>query len=927
VPIRRCRGAGALAGLLVLVVSLSMIPMAAPGHVAAPPSGVAATARAASSCAGTPRSANLTGTLSVEGSRAPRPTAGGATILVQYLYQTNQSSKFGTTVTCSSNTVQVTSNATGGFTVNLTLPGPSCGPTGCLTYLGPFGPITFRVTTGGASGYFLTTHWAGSVATLDWVDALASATTTPSQFATLSVAAPTAVTAQGWDGAGVASTANVTYGWTLVGTGWTATGPANSSAIVVTAAIGAGPGTVTYWVNGSSNGTVIDLPAVHLYLTAAATTLASASFLPNALDVGDAATVTVNATGAFGYTYSATLTPGLGLPPETSRCVTVPTSGGFAAVSCTLRVEYPSPGEAQPTANVTNGFSTSSEWLFPNVLVSRALAVEVGPDPAESYAGVPVHLSIRVAGATGTAPFGPACLLTGDGRFVCDKSPGPNWTISVTYGSVGTYPAEVTVADASGTNRTVSVPVDVVARPTSPTVEVTPTSVGRNTSVVASAQFSGGAFPLSYWWNSTGPETLYSGVVESDAIPSVTFQIATTGPKVVTLTVVDALGTVETGNATLLVQGGPARSLALSAPAANGTVAAGAPVGVVLWMVDAYRDRTPALPGVVTLEVPAQCGNVWVNTSQGPAVPGANGSYALPSTDWSSGTLNLTVAASRAGACPIEFAGPPPMVGGANVTLDVSSDAHHVLLVSPRAASAGPGRSATLYSIVDRFGNAQTSGFVEVRSVFPGGVNELDSPIRAGPSGGSVWVNFTSTGPGPGTGYVISEFNQSLLGPLAIPAPPAESSMSVAELVGLGAVGLLAVAAGVALVARRRRPVPSGTGPDDPEDPDEPLRRLAEGRSHVLSRLSYDRDTDLDQVAAGFPGRPPDAAELAEWVGTLVTEGLVRPMVGPDGRPRFRRANPDTPPPGPRVEVDPLALDAALARRDRDAEEPGGPVA
>ncbi|MCI4362621.1 MAG: hypothetical protein L3J77_05475, partial [Thermoplasmata archaeon] len=80
-------------------------------------------------------------------------------------------------------------------------------------------------------------------------------------------------------------------------------------------------------------------------------------------------------------------------------------------------------------------------------------------------------------------------------------------------------------------------------------------------------------------------------------------------------------------------------------------------------------------------------------------------------------------------------------------------------------------------------------------------------------------------------------------------------------------------------------------------------------------------------VADGFPGPAPDAAELAEWVGTLVTEGLVQPSVGPDGRPRFRLASPDRRPTGPRVEVDPVALDAALARRDLDAEEPADPGA
>ncbi|MGI0155283.1 MAG: hypothetical protein ACREDE_04020, partial [Thermoplasmata archaeon] len=58
-------------------------------------------------------------------------------------------------------------------------------------------------------------------------------------------------------------------------------------------------------------------------------------------------------------------------------------------------------------------------------------------------------------------------------------------------------------------------------------------------------------------------------------------------------------------------------------------------------------------------------------------------------------------------------------------------------------------------------------------------------------------------------------------------------------------------------------------------------------------------------------------------VGTLVTEGLVRASVGADGRPRFRLGEGEEPRVGPRVEVDAMALDAALARRDLDAAEDG----
>jgi hypothetical protein len=195
----------------------------------------------------------------------------------------------------------------------------------------------------------------------------------------------------------------------------------------------------------------------------------------------------------------------------------------------------------------------------------------------------------------------------------------------------------------------------------------------------------------------------------------------------------------------------------------------------------------------------------------------------------------------------------------------------------------------------------------------------VDSPIHDGAAGPTVWVNFSATEPGSGVVTVLSETNRSLL-MVRILGPPAGPGISPGEELALVGAALGAVLAAGAVAARRRRSAASAA-PAAPDDPDEPFRRLAEGRSHVLSRLAPDRDTDLDGVAAGFPGPPPDAAELAEWIGTLVTEGLVRPSVGPDGRPRFRLAKPDDRPVGPRVEVDPLALDAALARRDLDAAD------
>jgi hypothetical protein len=882
--------------------------------------GLATSARPAASCAGSAGAAILSGTLRVEGTQTPRPTIANATISVDFRYQMSQTDANGTTVTCGAGTLRQTTDSTGAFVLNLTLPGPSCGKNGCLTETGPFGPLKFHVTSGQAPGYFLATRLNGSQVGLDWVAALSSASTSPYQFATVSVEAPTTIAAQAWDGAGAPSTSNLSYGWAVGGVGWAVRGPTNASTIVVQASADAGPGTAAVWVNGSFNGTAIDLAPVHLYLTAAATSIIDAGFARTALDVGVAVPVWLNATGSDGYAYSATLHPGLGAPSQTSACRVAPSTGGLANVACAFLVDYSTPGQAQPTGNVSNGFS-SEVWYFDSVLVSNALAVLVGPNPAQSYPDVPLHVSVGVADRTGTGPFGPACFVTGDGRFLCDPSPGPNWTISVTYPATGSYPGVVTVADASGTNRTVSDPVAIVPRPSSPSVQLSASEVGRNVPVVASAVLTGGALPLSYWWNATGPATLDSGVATSDAIPSVSFRTGLTGTVHVTLTVVDALGTLETGEASLIVDGGPAQLLVANAPLANGSVAAGVPVGIRLTMVDGFGDSVAHSSAVVAVDVPASCGPTWVNSSIGPLPGDGNGHYSLPASLWSSGAANLSVAATQAGTCRVNLSAPPMISTVSTVTIQVSEDAFHVSLVSPKGAPAGAGRLATLYSVVDRFGNPQTSGFVDVRSVFAGVVNNVESPIRAGPGGGFVWVNFTSTGPGGGTGYVISEYNQTLL-TLPLPAPPSPTSVSDVEMVGLGAVALVGLGLGMVGVARRRREGGRRGPEDENDDPDEPLRRLAEGRSHVLSRLSHDRDADLDSVAEGFPGRRPDAAELAEWIGTLVTEGLVRPTVGPDGRPRFRLAGPDAGPPGLRVEVDPLALDAALARRDLDAEEP-----
>jgi hypothetical protein len=775
------------------------------------------------------------------------------------------------------------------------------------------------VTGGAARAYFLSSHLSGHVARLDWVAALNSVTTTPVGFGTYSVGAPVPVRANALDGAGNASVANVSYVWRLSGTDWSVNGSSDAATLDVADHGDASTATATVWVNGSFNGTPIALPAVSVYLSAVETASTGSSLSPGALDVGTAAAVTLNATGAFGYTYRATLSPGDGAAPLATTCSSVDGPGGVANVVCDFTLRYSEPGNPQPSAFVTNGYSPA-EFAFPVVPVSSALSVLAGPDPDRAYLGDPVTVQVAAAARTGTAPYGPACLVSGDGRYFCDTAPGPDWTISVSYAYLGSYDATVTVADAAGTNLTVPLLVEIVDQPQITRLSLNRTVVARGGPVTASASVTGGAFPLDYWWNVSDPaSTLASGEVDSDTIPPVSFVSGfIASNETVMLTVVDALGTVVANTTTLTIER-PAVGVALRSPQTNGSTEAGSPLALSIVAVDASGSVVDGFAGAVTLALSSGCGPTWVNDSAGP-VNGTSGTYALGAAAWSRVGLNVTVTPTEVGTCGVA-ATTPAFSAGTALAFPVDADAGHLHLVRPEVVRSHPGDNATLYTVLDRFGNPDPSGFLIVETRFGATLTEVDSAIRVGPGGAAlVWVNYSSPGPG-GTLTVLGESGVAVLGPIAIPGLPASSAVPTWAWFGLGA--LLAVVSVVAVVRFRRRG--AAAVEETPGDPDEPLRRLAEGRAHVLARLREHDGADLDTIAAGFPGPPPDAAELAEWVGTLVTEGLVEPSVGTDGRPRFRLTNPEPAPSPPRVEVDTAALDAALAQRDRDAADEAAP--
>ncbi|MCI4317942.1 MAG: hypothetical protein L3J96_05330, partial [Thermoplasmata archaeon] len=95
---------------------------------------------------------------------------------------------------------------------------------------------------------------------------------------------------------------------------------------------------------------------------------------------------------------------------------------------------------------------------------------------------------------------------------------------------------------------------------------------------------------------------------------------------------------------------------------------------------------------------------------------------------------------------------------------------------------------------------------------------------------------------------------------------------------------------------------------------------LAEGRSHVLLRAAGPTPETIDELGLGFDGPPPKRGELADWVMSLVSEWAMTLSIGSDGENRYLAVRrPESEP--PRIQVDAVLLEAALARRTTEEDD------
>ncbi len=880
-------------------------------------------------CSGQSFSPQYTGTLSIDGGSLASSATAGVGVRLSFFEEVvvvDEPSGVVASAGCEPFNESLTTDAAGAFAYSdapfAKVCVPDSGGTVCTGYSGLWGPLTAALTAPAPVGYapsFRTTAVRGDLA-LVWE--LTNVSLDPGgPTVALAPNAATPVDASSWEANGSATSLDPTYAWNLTGAGWVFDGPTSGDRAIVEAAPGAAAGTLSVRASATINGTSLSAPPASIALDAVSTEVTSAALNRTIVDVGATVYATVTATGAPGYPYRAWFAPGLGLAPVAAPCTTAPVGTGAVQASCVANLTYSEPGIAQPTVNVSNGFSTGV-WSFPNVTVNPPAALWVDPLAPVGYSGAVVRIDLIATNGSGTLPFQNACLDPGSGPVVCQDTPGPRWTFAPVYPTVGSYPAQAWTIDAGGTNRTIGFSVAIV-----PPLGLDPvTLVGSNATVGSNVSLRstvvGGDLPGRFWWNSSLSDVpLGAGAWNIDGPLTLAFAPSSAGSVTIALTVVDSLGTVVRASLVLAVAPLPASRIEEVDTLPTGPVEVGIPTNLTWQALD--RSDEP----VTSFAVPAEivlggtgvaAPSAWVNASGvGPLSGPGNGTYDVPTTAWASGALEVSVDFRTAGTFSVNLTGarlPGPV---ASVRLDAAGDASHLRLYGPRVARSGSRDNSTFWNVADRFGNPVPGGNVTLRLVWGNStLNELVYVVLAENGTTGVWINYSAPGGEGGTVTVLDWAKAVLLGPIAVPAiaGPAPATIPYALLAGLVVVGAVGAVTGTAAFRRTR---PRGPARSDEGD----LQRLAEGRSALVELVRRIGPADLPELEAAWQP-PPAPDDLADWLASLVADGTLGATLGSDGRARFCLA---PGPAAPRVTLDTAAFDEALRRRDRAIEddEPG----
>jgi hypothetical protein len=930
----RGRRAYALACVLVVLVLLIALGLSLTPKALGPSSSAPLHLwSVADPCNGTDEPQAFTGASAVEGSAPPIPSV--ANLPVRLVYQIEQvftpTGASTPTVTCVDASANTQTGSDGSFGFSDLVPAPTCDATGCTNSSGPFGPISLSDPNDAPAGYFVVPAIRGSTLSLTFVAALNRAEIIPDTGTNTSVNASLAFHAVAQSGSGTPSLALLQYAWHLSGAHWSIEDGTSNASITVLPGAGATSASLALWVNGTFNGSAVHAPKVVADLQATATEISGTTIQPTQVDEGMPVTFSIRATGASGYSYDASIAPGLGVAEVRIPCASTPTSGASARITCATTVTYPSPGVAQPDVTVSNGYSWDTRSTA-SVSVASNLTLEVAPSSIEGYANDSVPIVVSVPDGFGTPPLGPACLFDGDDASYCQSTPGPSWTFAPTYAVVGNFTGTASVVDGAGENRSVSFPVQIfpMLGTAAPTSESSNLSVG-DASILWST-IRGGIAPFTYWWNESGLATPFaSGVMGTDGAISASFVPVDEGTVAVTLTVRDRLGTTNSTTSLFAVGAGTVAQLSLTYALPNSGVPAGVGLKIGWVALNRFGDPVPNFAPSANLQILTAdsdgLAHLWVNaTAAGPLEDATPGLFALPPTAWSQGRLNLTVA----DACVGDLAVTLSLLGAAANSVSLQNDSlqwevepvlSEVHLFDPHVVLAGSRANSTLYRIADPFDNPVPGVIVDIRSIFQGAVSTVESLAFGNASSTSVWVNYTGIGTNAGIVLVLSVTGIALLSPIAVPAAAASAGAAPLDSassdgITFWTVALVAVTALLVLLRFRgssRRP-PRDRSPSEATDDD--LRRYAMGCSEVVERIRDQGPLDYEGLARDWKGPfVPRRAEIEDWVAGLVAEGTLRPTDGSGESTRFALAPAVAgPAPTPRVDFDPQMLARALAR-------------
>ena len=915
----------AVATVVACLLFLGGLVSAGTAKASAPAASATAEPDTPGTCFAPTAPSGVRGELSVDGGPLPPTSVAGVALTYTYSLGYRSLDANGTVVAagCVLAEGNTTTAANGSFSFVPVTPPATCTPRDegsvCTVYSAPYVPVHVTLAEAPPVGYGVSSVGWTSPVDVALVYELASVTIAPGGPAvTASVGAPTTFTATAWAGNGTTSPLSPQYSWSLNGTGWSFVGLTTGRSVVVSAVTGGSVAIVTVRAQATAGGLALAPVTASATIVAVATMIEAAETDRTVLDAGRALTVNLTAVGAAGYPYSAVVAPGLGLSDIPVPCSTVPATSGSVQVECRTTVTYPYAGTAQPSANVTNGYSTAN-WRFPDIVVELAPELEVAPAAPVGYVGESVPLTVTVANGSGTPPYVQGCLNAPPEVLLCQPTPGPTWSFSPTFSRPGNFTVVASALDGDGVNASFAFPVAVVPRLglgplTCPTANA---SVG--VAVEIETSVGGGVAPLRYWWNASGASgPLLAGQLAQDGIVAVTLVPADVGSIVVTLTVLDRLGTVVAGELLLSVAPAEAGRVALLAAPPTGPITAGEPVTLTWGALDGSGAPALTFEGAAELRITAGSAPLvaWANASGvGALAPLGGGAFGVPAAAWVGGRLNVTVTVATADQVEVALVGTalPGVVPVVNLT--VQPDRAHVRLFDPTVAHAGGRQNNTLWQVEDRFGNPVPGALLTVGLVF-GSLRADTVVVTAGLADGrsGAWINYSAPGAGAGELTVTDTAGTVVLGPIPIPASAAADALSptvdaLAAVLPAGTAG----AAALAVVRRRRRS-------REAAPLEEELRRLAEGRTRAVELVRQAGAIDLPGLEAAWGGAPP--AALADWLASLVADGTLRATLGEDGRPRFCLA--EGPAVGPRVTMDPDALDRSLRHRDEALEGSDG---